>query len=231
MLRRGARAAAFRLPSGVLRGRMGSLQRFLAPSAADLPDPYVEWLSFLSAETRDAALPTSDGSAVEDFRRTWARSAGAHPLDRLLDLNLRTYLLDDLLVKADRMSMAHGLEVRSPFLDTRLVEFALRLPPALKVRRLTLKRVLKEAMRGMVPGEILERPKKGFGVPLDRWFRDDLRSYVDATLGAPEARVRRHLAPAVIDGLIGEHRTGAANHGHALWMLLTLEVFLRGQAW
>jgi asparagine synthase (glutamine-hydrolysing) len=105
------------------------------------------------------------------------------------------------------------------------------LPPSLKVRRLTLKRVLKEAMRGMVPGEILERPKKGFGVPLDRWFRDDLRSYVDATLGAPEARVRRHLAPAVIDGLIGEHRTGAANHGHALWMLLTLEVFLRGQAW
>ena len=99
--------------------------------------------------------------------------------------------------------------------------------PTLKVRRLTLKRVLKEAMRGMVPGEILERPKKGVGVLLDRWFRDDLRSYVDATLGAPEARVRRHLAPAVIDGLIAEHRMGAANHGHALWTLLTLEVFLR----
>jgi asparagine synthase (glutamine-hydrolysing) len=231
VLRRGARAAMLSLPSGALGGRMGSAQRFVRPTAVDLPDPYVEWLSFLTAETRDAALPASDGWAVEDFRRTWERSAGAHPLDRLLDLNLRTYLLDDLLVKADRMSMAHGLEVRSPFLDTRLVEFALRLPPSLKVRRLTLKRVVKTALRGLVPSEILERPKKGFGVPLDRWFRQDLRSYVDATLGAPDARVRRHLAPAVVDGLIAEHGTGAADHGHALWMLLTLEVFLRGQGW
>src|SRR5207247_8157074 len=127
----------------------------------------------------------------DDFRRAWARSEGAHPLDRLLDLNLRTYLLDDLLVKADRTSMAHGLEVRSPFLDTRLVDFALRLEPRLKVRGLRLKRVLRPALRGVVPDEILRRPKKGFGVPLDRWFREDLGRYVDATLGVADARVRR----------------------------------------
>jgi asparagine synthase (glutamine-hydrolysing) len=230
VVRRSARVALHRIPSGALGGRMGSLQRFVRPTAVELPDPYLEWLSLLSAETRAAALAVPDGWAVEDFRRTWQRSAGAHPLDRLLDLNLRTYLVDDLLVKADRMSMAHGLEVRSPFLDTRLVEFALRLPPALKVRGLTLKRVVKRSLREMLPQEILERPKKGFGVPLDRWFREDLRSYVDATLGAADARVRRNLEPAVIDRLIAEHR-GGASHGHALWMLLTLEVFLRQQGW
>jgi asparagine synthase (glutamine-hydrolysing) len=152
-------------------------------------------------------------------------------LDRLLDLNLRTYLLDDLLVKADRMSMAHGLEVRSPFLDTELLSLATRLEPALKLRGIRLKRVLKKAVSDLVPEEILNRPKRGFGVPLDRWFREDLRAYMGSTLGAPDSRVKAHLQPAAVDHLLAEHDSRARNHGHALWTLLTLEVFLRREGW
>ena len=111
-----------------------------------------------------------DDWGAEDYRAIWESSEGAQPLDRLLDLNLRTYLLDDLLVKTDRMSMAHGLEVRCPFLDTELLDFAARLPPAFKARGLSLKRVLKAAVEDLLPRQILRRGKRGFGVPLIAGF-------------------------------------------------------------
>jgi asparagine synthase (glutamine-hydrolysing) len=228
----GARRALGLLPSGSLRGRAGSLQRFARVAPQGLPDAYRSWISFVPDPERDALLDGGrDDWALDDYHAIWNASAGAHPLDRLLDLNFRTYLLDDLLVKADRMSMAHGLEVRSPFLDTALIEFAMRLKPSLKIRGIRLKRVLKAAVADLVPDEILNRPKRGFGVPLDRWFREDLRDYVAATLGASDARVKSHLQPEVLDRILAEHDTGARNHGHALWTLLTLEVFLRREGW
>jgi len=151
-------------------------------------------------------------------------------LDRLLALNIDTYLLDDLLVKMDRTSMAHGLEVRTPFLDVELLEFASRLSPSLKVRGFSLKRVLKRAVADLLPGEILSRPKHGFGVPLNRWFREDLDDYTTSMLGAG-AHVRGHLDGEAVDQLLHEHRAGVKGHGHALWTLLTLELFLRRHGW
>jgi asparagine synthase (glutamine-hydrolysing) len=149
----------------------------------------------------------------------------------LLDLNFRTYLPDDLLVKADRMSMAHGLEVRSPFLDTALIELAARLPPVMKLSGLRRKRVLGLAISDLVPQEIRRRRKRGFGVPLDRWFRSGLSDYVGSTLAARDARVRHFVRGEAIDRLLGEHGTGHRNHGQVLWLLLTLEVFLRREGW
>jgi asparagine synthase (glutamine-hydrolysing) len=120
--------------------------------------------------------------------------------------------------------------VRCPFLDADLLEFAVRLAPGLKVRGLSLKRVLKRAMDGVLPREILSRRKRGFGVPLDRWFREDLDAYATAMLGAG-ARLRAHLDGLEVDRLLSEHRAGARNHGHTLWTLLTLELFLRRHDW
>jgi asparagine synthase (glutamine-hydrolysing) len=229
-LRRALQGGVELLPAGALHGRAGRLQRFIRVADHGLPDAYRSWISYVQDADREA-LVDGGGWALADYREIWESSAGAAPLDRLLDLNLRTYLVDDLLVKTDRMSMAHGLEVRCPFLDTELLTFAAQLPPSLKARGLTLKRVLKAALRDLLPGEILDRPKKGFGVPLDRWFRDDLKSYVGSTLGAADARVRAHVSPAALDHLLAEHDAGARNHGHALWTLLTLEVFLRREGW
>jgi asparagine synthase (glutamine-hydrolysing) len=83
----------------------------------------------------------------------------------------------------------------------------------------------------LVPSEITGRAKRGFGVPLDRWFRDDLRSYLGSTLGAADARVKQHLVPGAVDELLAEHDAGGGNHGHAIWTLMTLEVFLRREGW
>jgi asparagine synthase (glutamine-hydrolysing) len=220
------------LPPGALGGKAQRAQRFAGVAGRGLPDAYRCWISFVSEEDRNALLDGNrDDWGLEDYRAVWRASEGAHPLDRLLDLNLRTYLVDDLLVKADRMSMAHGLEVRSPFLDAELIAYTARLPPRLKARGLSLKRVLKAAVSDLLPPEILKRGKRGFGVPLDRWFREDLRSYVDGTLGAPDAHVKQHLVPDAVDRLLAEHATGRRDHGHALWTLLTLEVFLRRERW
>ncbi|HEU0249896.1 MAG TPA: asparagine synthase (glutamine-hydrolyzing) [Solirubrobacteraceae bacterium] len=229
--RRFAREVARRLPPSAAEGRGTSLRRFTAAAERELPDAYREWVGILPEVDRRAAVALGDDIGVRDYEAIWQSSAGAQPLDRLLDLNLRTYLPSDLLVKADRMSMAHGLEVRSPFLDTELVELALRLPPETKIRGLRRKLVLVDAVRDLVPDVILTRRKRGFGVPLDRWFRTDLREFMQMTIGACDARVRLHIHADVVDSLIASHLDGLCDHGQALWALLTLEIFLRRWCW
>lgn len=223
--------AASALPSGLFGGRVGSAQRFLERSRVGLPDALLAWVSFLPEEWRQRMLGHSQSWGTDDYRRIWEASQGGGTLDRLLDLNLRTYLLDDLLPKVDRMAMAHGLEVRSPFLDTDMVEFALRLPPKAKTRGWSRKRVLKAAARDLLPQEIVHRRKRGFGVPLDRWFRSELRTYLESQLGSADARLRSYVHPDALDAMMAEHQQGMVNHGHALWTLLTLEVFLRREGW
>ncbi|MDX6724395.1 MAG: hypothetical protein QOD73_2799 [Solirubrobacteraceae bacterium] len=206
-------------------------RRFVSRAGAGLPTAFRQWISYVPDEDTRALTGSANGWGVADYEAAWERSAGAPVLDRLLALNLETYLLDDLLVKVDRMSMAHSLEVRSPFLDHELVEFAAGLPGRYKARGMTLKRVLRDAVRPVLPPEILSRGKRGFGVPLDRWFRTDLRAYAEGMLVAPGSRVREHLDETAVQRLVSEHMTGARNNGHPLWTLLTLEVFLRREGW
>jgi asparagine synthase (glutamine-hydrolysing) len=231
-LRRGGRHALDRLPAGSIGGRAGSLQRFARTADQGLPRAFRSWISYIGDAERSALLDgRPDDWAIDEYEAIWESSKGAPTLDRLLDLNLRTYLLDDLLVKADRTSMAHGLEVRSPFLDADLLAYTTQLRPSLKARGMSLKRVLRAAVADLLPAEIQGRAKRGFGVPLDRWFREDLRTYLGATLEAPDARVREHLAPEAVTQIVSEHVQSRRNHGHALWTLLTLEVFLRREGW
>jgi asparagine synthase (glutamine-hydrolysing) len=208
-------------------GRLGKLRRLALRSDLSAPMALLAWVSYVPEELKTQLLGDLARDGIDGYRQLWESSAGAHPLDRLLDLNLRTYLLDDLLPKVDRMSMAHGLEVRSPFLDRELAELAFRLPPSTRLRGLSLKRILRAAVRDLLPGEILQRSKHGFGLPLDRWFRSELSAYIEGMLCSRRSHVRAHLSPSAIDAIVGDHRSGRASHGHALWTLLTLEVFLR----
>lgn len=226
-----ARHAADRLPATAFRGRAGSAQRFFEQADRGLPDAYGSWSSYITETKRRELFPGSLEDANDLYRRVWDESHGADLLDRFLYLNLRMYLLDDLLPKVDRMSMAHGLEVRSPFLDKDLAEYATLLPRGARIRGLALKRVLKAAVRDLLPADVMKRRKRGFGVPLDRWFRTDLSDYVEGSLGSSEARVRTYLKSEPIDDLLAQHRSGQRNHGYALWTLLTLEVFLRRSDW
>ena len=229
--RRVGPAVARRLPVGAFGGRAARAQRMLARLDRDPVDAYFSWLGFMSDQWQQRLVGSTDHWALEDFRERFASTSGAPMLERLLAVNAQTYLVDDLLPKADRMAMAHGLEVRSPLLDTELAELAFRLPSAHKVRGMSLKRVLKSAVRDLVPKEVLSRRKHGFAVPLDRWFRTDLKGYVDAMLCSSTTRTGQHLKPEAIRELVTEHQAGVADHGHAIWTLLTLEVFLRHAGW
>jgi asparagine synthase (glutamine-hydrolysing) len=226
-----AYAIAGRLPEGVFGARVRSMRRLLACRDEPLYQAFLSWVSYLDTTWRRNMLCQDPVWGLEDYRNIWERTEGAELLDRLVYLNINTYLLDDLLPKVDRTAMAHALEVRSPFLDTALVEFALRLPPGTKMRGISLKRVLKQAMVDLLPREVLRRPKRGFGVPIARWFRRDLRAYVEGRLLPSSARLRSHLNAEAIDRMVGEHMSGRADHGHALWTLLTLEEFLRKRGW
>ena len=223
--------AVDRVPPALLAGRAGSVRRLLQRVDVGLPGALLAWVGYLTPEWQERLRPGRSRWGEEDYDRIWAETQRASPLDRLLLLNLRTYLLDDLLPKADRMSMAHGLEVRSPLLDDALVDLAFRLPPSFKVRGWSRKRVLKEAVRDLVPHDLLQRRKRGFGVPLDRWFRNELRSYGEGMLTGSTARIPQLLDAEAVRTLVAEHMAGGANHGQAIWTLLTLEVFLRQEGW
>ena len=173
-----------------------------------------------------SARRRGDGDVLASYREALGRCEGRSLLSRLLYLNARTYLLDDLLPKMDRMAMAHGLETRSPFLDRALAEYVATLPDALKRAGRHGKVVLKKAVEGLLPSAILQRKKHGFGVPLGAWFRGELRPLVEDTLLDGPA-LGRAAGPRRIRRMFDEHVAGRADRGHQLWTLLTLELWMR----
>lgn len=147
--------------------------------------------------------------------------------DRALHMALRVYLPDDLLTKVDITSMAHGLEVRAPFLDHKLVEFVARLPLSEKVSKGQTKRLLKRSLLRRLPRELLFRKKKGFAVPIASWLRGPLNSFLRETVLSEQARSRGLFTPGQVEKLIQDHELGRWNHQHALWSLLCLELWFR----
>jgi asparagine synthase (glutamine-hydrolysing) len=159
------------------------------------------------------------------MKSAFARQTDLNPIDAAMAADVVSYLPDDLLVKIDIASMAYGLEVRSPFLDQEVMEFSAKLPVSLKVRGHVRKRILRLAMHGILPREILNRRKQGFGVPLDRWFRNELAEPVRELLLSRRARERGYFQLATVERLIAEHNAGRTAHGHRLWALLMLELW------
>jgi len=151
---------------------------------------------------------------------------GASPLNHLLAANFHSYLHDDLLVKSDRMTMANSLEARAPFLDRAVLEYAATLPDDYKLRGRTTKAVLRAAFADVIPTPVQQAPKRGFGVPLDAWFRTELRDYVRDTLLSPSARSTAYLSRGFVQALVDDHQACRANHGHKLWTLLAFERWL-----
>ena len=173
-----------------------------------------------------SSLPASS-SPETSYEQAWRDSSAATAVDRLLDVDLHTYLPGDLLVKVDVATMAHSLEARSPFLDHQLMEWAARLPSRLKLEGTDQKRVLKAALRGRLPDAVLDRPKMGFGIPLSEWFRGELRDLPAERLLDPSALGRGWLRRDVVERTIAEHRSGEEDHGLRLWVLIQLESWAR----
>ena len=204
-----SRSACRAPPSARSRGLLGLLpepadrkhplrfaKRFAEAGSLPLLERYLRWNAYFTADLPQLLKPELAASLdrerlLESFRASFAAGEGS-TLARLLQLNFETYLLDDLLVKMDRMSMAHGLEARSPFLDTAVVEFGASLPDRLRMRFGKGKILLRRAMKGILPESIMARGKMGFGAPLGAWFRSDLerlRARAPARPGEPDLRV------------------------------------------
>ena len=148
-------------------------------------------------------------------------------VDRLLYLDSKTYLPGDILTKVDRMSMAVSLEARAPLLDHKLIEFVTTVPSTLKLAGLETKHLLKRAVRDLVPNEILHRPKQGFGVPIQEWINQQLRSRIRDTLSDARTRQRGYIDSHYVDVLLDEHERGRRDHSMGLWSLFMLELWQR----
>jgi asparagine synthase (glutamine-hydrolysing) len=157
----------------------------------------------------------------------FAASDAPDMIDAQLDVDVNYYLSDCLLVKVDIATMAHGLEGRSPMLDHEFMEFAASLPSALKLRGTTTKYIFKQAVRDLVPAEIIDRPKKGFSVPLELWFRKELRELAGDLLLDDRAAGRGYFKPRAVQRLLEEHWRGAGEWHNQLWSLLMLESWHR----
>ena len=165
--------------------------------------------------------------AIEVLRRHAERAPKGEPLSLVQYLDMKTYLVGDILTKVDRASMAHSLEVREPLLDHPLMEWLSGLPPGLKLRGREGKYLFKRALEPYLPQEILYRPKMGFSVPLAGWFRGPLRQRVrDAVLG-PVMTDSGYFNPRFLREMVDEHQSGARDYSVSLWSLLMFEAFLR----
>jgi len=168
-----------------------------------------------------AAVGDHDAFSVqEEFFR---KSEGWHPLSRIQYVDFKTYLPDDILAKVDRASMAHSLEVRVPLLDHRFVEHVAAIPADLKIKNGMGKYIFKRALQGLVPDEVLTRRKMGFSVPLDLWFRGELRAPFESRVLAPGSFTESLFEPGAVRALWEEHQRGVRDRSYPLWGLLVLE--------
>ena len=162
------------------------------------------------------------------LERTWDEGGAGDLVNRMLEVDVNTYLPDDLLVKVDIASMAYSLEARSPLLDHRLMEFTAGLPGDLKINGTERKVVMRDALRGWIPDTILDGPKRGFGLPMvGRWFRGELRGYITEALTDPGAVGRGYFDESSVRALLDRHMDGSRDNSMQLWALLMFEVWHR----
>jgi asparagine synthase (glutamine-hydrolysing) len=208
-------------------------KRFLRNIALEPAARYVDSVTYFDREAQlnlfseDARRALAGYDPAERFERIFATPASRSRLGRLLYLDSKTYLPGDILVKVDRMSMANSLETRAPLLDHRLIEFAQTIPASFKLRGLETKYILKRAAEGLIPDEIINRPKQGFDAPIRRWFNHELREMLDDTLNDRRARERGDFNHRAVLAILDEHRRGVRDHARRLWSLLVLELWRR----
>jgi asparagine synthase (glutamine-hydrolysing) len=208
-------------------------KRFLAASNQSPAHAYLEWASLLHKDLRvhlvsehlkdRVANPTGD-VFLRDFL------VGAEPpslLGRAAALDLAGYLPEYQLTYMDRMSMAHGLEVRAPFCDYTLVDHVVSLPESYRLKRLRTKHILKEAARAWIPSDVSERSKVGFDSPIGQWFKDELRVFLHTFLARAEVARSGLLNPDSVEAMIIDHLSGRRDYSLQLWSLLTLEAWYR----
>src|SRR5882724_9198774 len=238
------RSAFSLMPGSVRRGVMRPLtshlphgtigRNFIHNVSLDPIDRYLDSVSVFTRLNKES-LYTSEFRAqlggtdwvTSCFHKSAASVRTGNALDRLLYLDSKTYLPGDIMTKVDRMSMAVSLEARAPLLDHKLIDFVTRIPASLKLAGLETKHLFKRAVADIVPEEILNRPKQGFGVPVQEWINVQLRDRMHEVLSDSRTRQRGYVNPQYLDVLLDEHERGRRDHSTSLWALLMLELWHR----
>ena len=232
-LRRAIAAQAVRLGGGELTSLSNKARRLtqgLPLGPAGRYERYISWLD----QGRRAELYSDDFAALvarspdaDIISGPWEEASGGDVLDVMLEVDVTSYLPGDLITKIDIATMAYGLEARSPLLDHQLMEFAASIPAGLKVRGREKKWIFRNALRGWIPDEILDRPKQGFSVPIGDWFRNELRDQVRDVLLDPGTLRRGYFRREAVESMLERHSAGADAETKPLWALFMFELWQR----
>jgi asparagine synthase (glutamine-hydrolysing) len=220
------------LSSHLPHGTLG--RNFIHNISLDPIDRYLDSVSIFTSLNKESLYSEGFGKKLRDgdwvtkcFHKLAAKVGTGNSLDRLLYLDSKTYLPGDILTKVDRMSMAVSLEARAPLLDHKLIDFVTQIPASMKLAGDETKHILKRAVRDLVPTEILNRPKQGFGVPVQEWINQQLRERMHETLSDSRTRERGYINSGYLEVLLDEHERGRRDHSAGLWALLMLELWHR----
>lgn len=220
-------------PSKLKKGFINRIKRFSEGLENPILDRHFRWMIFLSSTqkrnlyspdflSRDFLTPLH---LREPFKQHFETSKTWRGINRDLYLDFKTYMVEDILSKVDRMSMAASLEARAPLLDYKMVEFAFSLPPNYKVRGGVTKWFFKKAMEGILPNEIIYRQKEGFSIPIKNWLKSELNDLMNEALSPKRISEMNYFNPFYIQRMMFEHMQGIQNHAHRLWPLIVFSLW------
>jgi asparagine synthase (glutamine-hydrolysing) len=221
-------------PQPAKKGLINKTKRLIEGSNLPPSLQHTRWMMFMNtAEKASLYKPElfeslNGCSPTALLHNYFQQSAAFDSLAQQQYVDIKTYLVDDILTKVDRMSMANSLEVRVPFLDHRLVEFAVNLPPHMKVHYGRTKIILRDMMKGILPESVLSKPKEGFSIPIKNWLRVQLKPLMNELLAPDLIHKRGYFDVKTVSLWMKEHLEGRANHSHRLWSLMVLELWHQG---
>ncbi|HDZ77047.1 MAG TPA: asparagine synthase (glutamine-hydrolyzing) [Candidatus Omnitrophica bacterium] len=220
------------LPDGAdQKNRLQRIKRFILAASLPVQDRYFNWMTIFNNAIKQEMYSkkmlqlTAKHNSSDSIKTCFKDAKDYLLLDQILYTDVMTYLPNDLLVKVDIASMSNSLEARSPFLDHKLMEFIVRLPVEYKIKGSIKKYILKRAVDGLIPKDNIKRKKMGFGVPVGRWFRTELKDFIIDVLLSPRSLGRGYFNPEPIKVLIKDHIEGRKDYGPQIWALLMLELW------
>ncbi len=223
-----------KLPASVnQKTLLRKIKRFLGSASLEPRSRYLQWIAIFQKAQRDQLYSASFRNSLQSFQadhwlpEVYLQFPGRDIVTQTTAVDVVSYLPCDILNKVDIASMSVGLECRSPLLDHKIAEFTSRIPLDFKLKRKTGKRILRDAFAELIPESILNRPKMGFGVPVDHWFRHELKPMLYDILLSDRALSRGYFEPDAVRNLVEEHVSSNADHSYRLWAMLVLETWQR----
>ena len=218
-------------PTEKKKGLINRAKRFV--EGARLPDhlQHVRWMIFLQKAEKELLYSPDFSRSLNGYNsfgfieEYFSHVTSDDPLDQQEYVDIKSYLVDDILVKVDRMSMANSLEARVPFLDHRFVEFAATIPSHQRLHGKRTKHILKSALQHELPLKIIERGKEGFSIPIKNWIKNELKPMMLEALSEKNVKEKGYFDPQFVNRLVSEHLQGRENHSHRLWALMVFHMW------